>query len=223
VGSERSRHTFVLTLQTRLGLLERAVPGGEIVAIDDQGSQDRARLAFRGTSAVRFAYLDSADADGLTLRMYPADTLEQARVFFTSPARVQRTLALREHGWTLDPHFHWGFITRGFCWTRSSVSTEDYARYWVDRIEEIGAVDREDWERELQRLIDDGIFSPSDRAQFQADFTQTKRDYAVPRPTLKVERLWSSGEAQRSDFPDQLRAALLEALTAMGESPESLR
>jgi hypothetical protein len=102
----------VLTLHRRIALLERAAPGGEIAGIDDQGYPDRARLAFRGTDAVKYAYLDSVAAAGLPLRMYPADTLEQARVFYKSPGRVERTLALRERGWILAPHFHWGFMTR---------------------------------------------------------------------------------------------------------------
>lgn len=213
----------MLTLHGRIALLERAVRGGEIVGIDDQGYPDRARLEFRGTTAVKYAYLDSPEAGGLPLRMYPADTLEQARALYGSPARVQRTLALGERGWILAPHFHWGFVTRGFCWTTSSLSTDEYARYWVARIDETGAIERSDWERELERLIEDGIFSPSDRAQFHADFTHTKRQSATPRPTLQMVRRWPVVEAEQADFPRMLRAALVDALTALGESPDSLR
>jgi hypothetical protein len=213
----------VLTLLGRLSLLERAAPGAEIVGIHDQGASDRARLALVGTKVVRFAYLDSVEADGLPLRLYPADTLEQARVFYTSPARVQRTLALRRRGWTLEPNFHWGFMERGFCWTSSSLSTEDYVQYWVDRIDGAGAVPRDEWERELGRLIDDGVFSSTDRAQFDADFTNTNRQSAVPRPSLEVARTWPIAEAERRDFPETLRVSLAEALSALGESPDALR
>jgi hypothetical protein len=213
----------VLTLERRLALLERAVPGGGIECVADQGGQDRVRLEFQGTQAVKFAYLDSPDAGGLPLHLYPGDTLEQARSLFSSPARVQRTLALRERGWAVEPHFHWGFMTRGFCWTRSSLSTDDYARYWAERIYDTVAIERADWEHELARLIKDGVFSPTDRAQFRADFTNTNRQVAVPRPTLKLRRLWPVAKAERSDFPSALRGALSEALTALGEPPTSFR
>jgi hypothetical protein len=213
----------LLTLERRLALLERAVPGGAIESVADQGGTDRVRLELQGTESVKFAYLDSPDAGGLPLHLYPGDTLEQARVLFSSPTRVQRTLALRERGWAVEPHFHWGFMTRGFCWTRSSLSTEDYARYWVERIDDTVAIERADWEHELARLVQDGVFSPTDRAQFHADFTNTNRQLAVPRPTLKLRRLWPPVEAERSNFPSALREALTEALTALGESTEAIR
>jgi hypothetical protein len=213
----------VPALEKRLALLERAVPGGEIESVTDQGGHDRVRLSFQGTQTVKFAYLDSPDAGGLPLHLYPGDTLEQARVLFASPARVQSTLALRGRGWAVEPHFHWGFMTRGFCWTRSSLSTDDYARYWVERIDETAAIERADWEHELARLIRDGVFSPTDRVQFHSDFTNTNRQLAVPRPTLKLRRVWPVAEAERSDFPSALRGALAEALTALGEPPNSIR
>jgi hypothetical protein len=213
----------VLTLERRLALLERAVSGGEIEGVNDQGGQDRARLSLQGTKTVKFAYLDSPDAGGLPLHLYPGDTLEQARVLFSSPSRVQSTLALRGRPWAVEPHFHWGFMTRGLCWTRTSLSTDDYARYWVERIDEAAAIERADWEHELARLINDGVFSPTDRAQFHADFTNTNRQSAVPRPTLKLRRVWPVVEAERDDFPDALRAALIDALTALGESRDPLR
>src|SRR5262245_58839722 len=213
----------MLTLRARLGLLERAVPGGEVAGIDDQGGPDRARLLFRGTRTVKFAYLDSVEGDGLPLRLYAGDTLEQAKALFESEARVQHMLALRGRGWVVEPHFHWGFTQRGFCWTRSSLSADEYARYWVDRIDRTGAIKRDEWEPELERLIADGLYSSSDRACFRAHFTDTKRQSAVPRPTLAMTRVWLLAEAESGNFAATLRAGLIEALTALGESADSLR
>ena len=59
--------------------------------------------------------------------------------------------------------------------------------YWTTRIAELGPFDRMDWEHELRRLIEDGIFDVADEAQFHHDFTNTGHS-AVPRPGIKVSR-----------------------------------
>ena len=114
-------------LDKRLSWLGRTAPALAVQAVDEAlvGHSGRARLAFDRTSAVKFAYLDAAEPDGLPLRLYPADTLEQARVFYSSPARVQRTLGLRRRGWRVEPNFHFGYRERGLCWSRSGLTADD--------------------------------------------------------------------------------------------------
>jgi hypothetical protein len=108
----------LVTLHDRLASLRLAAKDLDVRPVDEapRGRADRARLAFNGTTAVKFAYLDAPEQRGLPLRLYPADTLEQARVFYASPARVQRTLALGRRGWELEPKFHFGYRERGLCW-----------------------------------------------------------------------------------------------------------
>jgi hypothetical protein len=139
----------MVSLADRLSLLQLAAPAASVTAVDDSSGEHiaRARLDFINTTAVRYAYLDAPDPKGLPLRLYPADTLEQARIFYRSAARVQRTLALRDHGGQLAPIFHFGFMSRGLCWSRSSLATDDYARYWVERIDETRAINRDEWPR----------------------------------------------------------------------------
>ncbi len=55
------------------------------------------------------------------------------------------------------------------------------------------------------------------RAQFDLDFTKTKRTDASPRPGLRVSRGWPLNEAEESDFPEVLRGALASVLGAFGE------
>jgi hypothetical protein len=107
-----------VTLDDRLDSLRLAAPSLEVRQVDEdpRGRPDRARLAFNRTTAVKYAYLDAPEPRGLPLRLYPADTLEQARVFYGSPERAQRTLALSGRGWELEPKFHFGYRERGLCW-----------------------------------------------------------------------------------------------------------
>jgi hypothetical protein len=213
-----------VTLDERLASLRLAAPSLEVRPVDEalRERPDRARLAFNGTTTVKFAYLDAPEQRGLPLRLYPADTLQQARVFYGSPACVRQTLALSRRGWELEPKFHFGYRERGLCWSGSSLPVDDYVAYWTKRIDQTGAIGRGDWKRELEQLIADGVFDPEDRAQFDADFTNTRRKYASPRPAIELARFWAPGEAGLPGFPEQLRSVLAQALDALGEQSTML-
>jgi hypothetical protein len=164
---------------------------------------------------VRYAYLDP-EGEWVVLRLYAGDTLEQARVLYGEPSRALGALLLRDQGWTVRPHFHFGFAARGLTWTTSRLSADAYVAYWVERIATTSSSPREDWDRELRRLIADGIFNPRDEPQFDRDFRQTSRQSATPRPTLWLERAWPFS-ASRDEVSPRARAALREALVALKE------
>lgn len=175
-----------------------------------------ARAAFRMTRTVKYAYL-LQQAASLELRLYPGDTLSQARVLYQDPARVDGLLGLRDEGWRLRPDFHFGFAARGFTNTNSRLNADQYIAYWVTRIPRLTQFLRDDWNHELRRLIDDGIFDPEDKPQFDRDFTHTARDSAAPRPGILLSRGWGSDRAHVEDFPSALNSALKQALNALGE------
>jgi hypothetical protein len=167
------------------------------------------------TRCVKYAYLDP-DGMGVALRLYAGDTLEQARVLYGEPSRAFGALRLRDQGWNVTPGFHFGFVARGMTWTTSALSADAYVAYWVERIATTSAFPRDDWDRELRRLIDDGIFHPRDEPQFDSDFRQTARNSATPRPTLWLEHAWPSS-ASGDDLSPCVRAALGQALVALEE------
>jgi Endonuclease NucS len=187
----------------------------EIVAGRPFGS--RARLELKGATTVRYAYADADSPSDFTLRLYPGDTLEQARPLFADADRCNRLLALREDGWDVQPNFHFGFRASGLTWTRSALSADEYVRYWRTRIDGLAAIPRDRWDEELERLIADGIFARSDEGQFAADFRETERNMATPRPGLIVVRRWPRDVALSPDFPPSLRDALRDFLSALGE------
>jgi hypothetical protein len=198
-------------------LLREAAPGGEVDVVSERFGV-RYRLDLPDTVTVKYAYLDIDLLPGaLPLRLYPADTLEQARLFYADRDRCERVLALRDRGWEIEPNFHFGFMTRGLTWTRSRLTADEYVSYWVDRIESAGAIPRADWDAELARLIEDGIFVANDLEQFRVDFENTERTSASPRPGVSLARRWPAVDAERPGFAQELRASLWEALVALGE------
>jgi hypothetical protein len=219
------------TLGECLRLLEATAPGYPARAGWDRIlERDYARLDLADTRTVKFAYLYTGclivdggrflveAEDGVTLGLYPGDTLTQARALYGDAARVQRLLTLRESGWQLRPNFHFGFMEKGLTWTTSTLGVESYVAYWVERINTLQRYPREDWDTELARLIADGIFAPEDQAQFDSDFRKTQRQEAYPRPTVAVTRSWRSLESERTEFSSELRTAVREVLNALGEN-----
>jgi hypothetical protein len=216
-------------------LFEAAAPGNpSTTGWDRIIERDYARLDLAATRTVKFAYLytgslvleggkvRSEGADGVTLALYPGDTLTQARALYADPDRVQGLLGLREEAWQLRPNFHFGFMEKGFNWTTSGLEVEAYTAYWMERIHHLRAYPRDDWDAELARLIADGVFSPQDEAQFNADFRNTNRTEAVPRPAVAVSSSWDGPRSRDSAFPSELRAALRQVLVALREPVTTL-
>jgi hypothetical protein len=196
-------------------VLQAAAPGGQVSIINERYRGLRPRLDLIRTRSVKYAYLDR-DGENVVLRLYAGDTLEQARVLYGEASRAHWALELRDQGWSVTPGFHFGFMERGMTWTTSTLNADDYVAYWVTRIGTTSVIPREDWDRELERLIADKIFDSRDEPQFDKDFRQTRRKGATPRPTLRLERAWPSS-ASRDDLTPRVRAALRQALLALDE------
>lgn len=108
-------------------------------------------------------------------------------------------------------------MEKGLTWTTSRLDVRDYTDYWRGRIHTLANFSRDEWERELQRLVQARVFAPDDLDQFARDFTDTNRQEASPRPGLSLTRQWPLEKAAEPDFPGSLRSALITALAALGE------
>lgn len=205
-----------MTSAALVELLQAAAPGLPISPRNDPWHREHARAELPDAETVQFAYLFERGGQ-IRLALYPADTLGQARAFYKDDARVRSTLELARDGWDLEPNFHFGYMEKGLTWTTSRLEVRDYTDYWRGRIHTLNAFPRADWERELSRLVRDGVFNENDRAQFDVDFTETRRTEASPRPGLRVSRVWPLDTAGEPDFPERLRGALAAALAGFGE------
>lgn len=155
------------------------------------------------------------------LGLYPADTLEQARAFYARPKAVDRILALQSQGWSVSPNFHFGFMAKGLTWTTSTVKAADYTRYWEKHIGETRQIDRADWPAFWERLRHLGFAQPTDREQFDRDFTRTSRKSASPRPGIACIYRWPFEKAEQLDatgkFVAEVRKRVNDVLVAVEE------
>ncbi|MEX2211236.1 MAG: hypothetical protein WD689_05675 [Gaiellaceae bacterium] len=204
-------------------LLSTAAPALPVTEHRDPWHGVHARADLPDARSVQFAYLYPAKGARLAIALYPGDTLQQARVLYQDPRRVERLLALRADAWNVEPNFHFGFMEKGLTWTRSRLDADAYSRYWIERIEALGVLRREDWRSSIPRLIADGIMDRQDVDQFDRDFTNTRRQVASPRPGLRLEKEWPLTQALETAFATTtLRTALGAAVAALGEQQVAL-
>ena len=166
------------------------------------------------------AYLTVSDG-AVELSFYAADTLTQARAFYTSPSTIEGLRALcSEPGWRAVPNFHFGHFERGYCWTCNRTDLDRYIDIWVSRIADEGAVGRSDWPVYWAWLEEERIACAEDWPEFKRHFVSTNRQKALPRPGLWLSRRWAMSDAEELDgsgeFARQVREALDHALAALG-------
>ena len=176
-------------------------------------------------AAVATAYLEylKPPERQVALAMYPADTLQQARALYVRPNVVERIVKLETEGWTVLPNFHFGFMAKGFCWTKPEMPLVEYLRYWQKNVGTTTKIERHDWNEYWVDLMKTKIAGPNDREQFEVDFTNTKRNSASPRPGLVCRFVWNLDEAERLDgrgqFAKTVKQRINELLEAVGEIP----
>ena len=206
-------------IKRRLRAIIEEATGGE--AVGDDGITLPGRHRHHAVISAHISY--AWENKEVQLRMFPADTLEQARIFYKRPKAPERVLALESQGWSVSPNFHFGFMAKGLSWTKATASVAEYMRHWQRYIGETRQVDRADWPTFWDRLVSLGFAEKADRELFDRDFTHTKRNPATPRPGIRCSFVWPFEEAERLDtqkspqFGAAIKQRVNELLVAVGE------
>jgi hypothetical protein len=167
------------------------------------------------------AYLRPVDGlSAVSLSAHPADTLTQAKAFYTRPKLIGAVRALAgSEGWSLRHNFHFGHFETGYAWTHGPVEPAGYIDLWAHRIRETRTVRRHEWGPYFAWLVHEGIAVPDDEAEFDRCFTETNRTTAAPRPALALAYRWPIHVAEsldgRTGFVSRVREGLVR-LAALG-------
>jgi hypothetical protein len=126
-------------------------------------------------------------------------------------------------GWTLRANFHWGAQAKGLAWSETPMPVADYIELWAREPGRWQQVPRAAWNDYWSWLLAEGVADAKGRETFRADFDNTARTVAVPRPGLLLGRSWPLAEAEHLDrarrgaFADAVRTELLASLAALDE------
>lgn len=196
------------------------------IAPDPQDA-DGHKLMLPEAACVERAYLD-ADPLGsdptarVSIWMFPADTLGQARHLWPHADKVRALRGLLDSGWELHPHMHFAYRGTQLLHTFGPIDVDGYIDYWHENIGTTNALKPSQWSNYWQRLADAGIADPDDRARFDASFTNTNRHNAVPCPGLRCGKGWSRSAAEAADeagaLGEMARDVINEMLRAVAEN-----
>lgn len=165
-------------------------------------------------TSVTTAYL-VYESRQVKLDMYPADTLQQARACYDRPNVVERILMLEREGWRVRPNFHFGFMAKGFCWTKTTLPLAEYLYHWQQNIRNTAQIERRHWDDYWDKLLKAKIAEASDREDFNRNYTNTNRPSATPRPGIACTFLWNLDEAERLDARGLLTKAVKERVNQL--------
>ena len=202
--------------------LALAAPSAEVGVFPTHGgrieSGDWARLTLSKTTSVQFAYLNPVDSKQVVLRVFPGDTLTQARTLYSDASRIDRLRKLKQQGeWGVRPNMHFGFRESGQAWLHPTVDVDAYTSYWLAAMQRTGAVTREEWPKFMAELFSRGIAGDGDQEIFDAHFTATKRNSASPRPGLWCERAMTYTTHQTDLLAAEVANSLRVVLHALRE------
>jgi len=188
------------------------------------GGPTKGWLELPGRSTVDRAFLEFDKLSQLIqLKIYPGDSLTQAKAFYTRPKAISKVLLLRADNWKVEPNFHFAFMARGYVWTKADAPVEEYVDYWTERINGTGAVPRTEWGRFWKELVSQRFARADEKSEFDLYFTKTRRKMATPRPGLSCFYCWELSEAKVLDDNNQFVGAVAHqleiVLRALGETP----
>ena len=186
------------------------------------GSIDVDKLDFGQLAIARFGFLVYEEGF-VALRLYPADTIDQARKFYTL-RHVESTLRLRDMDrWNVDPNLHLAFASKNLVWTQVGMTLEGYLHHWLERMPQHGQTAAADegksgFRTAFDSLVNEQLASESDCPSFAQHFIGTERRKMNICPGVRAEYRWRLTEAERLDsqgrFSAEVRARLIEALAA---------
>jgi len=105
-GANGDQESFLIRTATQLWSI--VAPNREVEVVRGR-SGDLSRLTLPTGETVKFAYLKPGPSARMTLSMYPADTLSQAKRLYANSSRAKAVLvSARTAG--IEPNFHFGFM-----------------------------------------------------------------------------------------------------------------
>jgi hypothetical protein len=109
-------------------------------------------------------------------------------------------------------------MAAGYAWMKTPVLVDDYCEYWLREMASTREVNRDEWEEYWSRLEAAQMVQAQDKTTFDAEFTQTKRQKAHPRPGLRCEYRWPLKEAKRLDDRNKFVGAVRDRVNQMLEA-----
>jgi hypothetical protein len=173
-------------------------------------------LELEGTPT-REVYLrpDRDDEQGLRIRAstHPGDLTGQARALYDRIDRDEVARFADHTEWAVSTNLHLSYRGTHLVYSSSEIGLAEYIDYWKRHRSLIGQTrGDEQMNRRVRGLLDDGLLTNGDYAEFDQAFLQTEREHVNVNPGLNFIHWWPLEVARdRDDESDQFVADVREA------------
>jgi len=197
---------------------------GSSSVVHHRGYADYFPLEDGPNAGARQIYLRPPSEEGATdweilLEIWPADTVDQARKFYTTVKRDE-FLLLGDKGWKLAPNMHYSFAGTHRHHSKATIGVEQYLDLWRDT-QGYGRVRRENWEDVFAAHRREGLISENDVEELNRQFTNTARQTMDVCPGFSVSFRWPKASAEGLDqgdhFVRDVEERVREALATWGQ------
>lgn len=132
----------------------------------------------------------------IQLEMYPGDTINQARHFYSS-LDIEKFLQLSNANWETRTNLHFSFQSSGLVWTTASCTLRDYLLYWKGQATNgfLRQITRDEWSTNFQTFRDLGMLSPQDEPDLTKKIINTAMQKLNVCPGVACRFRWSKSEA----------------------------
>ena len=161
------------------------------------------------------------NADGMiVLKLYPGDSVSQAREFYAD-VNADRFLGLERLGWKIRPNLHFAFIQKNMYWPKAQRSLARYLAFWSEKSAMIQKWDREYFAELFDRLKLARQLLDEDVIELHTIFLESGRKSLNLCPGFELLYEWTLSEAVTLDaagaFAARVRDTLHEAFQAWGQ------
>ena len=148
----------------------------------------------------------------LTVNLWPADTVSQARRFFEKVDRA-RFLGLDQVDWQIKPNLHFSYMNRHLFRTRTTWVSDKYFDYFQGG-NSYGKMNDESLIPLAEQWEDHGLITHDDRMKIQDQFDSTRRETLNVIPGFSLSRVWDLNTLSELEENDELEEQILDSLRA---------
>jgi hypothetical protein len=159
-----------------------------------------------------------------------ADTVNQARSFFTRELQIELIEVLRKRKWGAVGNFHLSYMQQHLLWyPTDDPKVADYLRYWLANSDGIGQYPTWEIESFLAKLFDEAVLrdEPQQRIELKEKLLSTNRKTVNVAPGFVLAYVWSKDQAEQLDQLGQLAKdiarKICDGFRIMGEEPSFVK
>jgi hypothetical protein len=159
----------------------------------------------------------------IILSCYPADTVGQARRFYTSVHTADFLALADSPGFDVKPYLKGGFVSTGICWSEPILRPDECLAFWMDHYDSIRQYRREEFLMLFDFLNRERILAPQDRGTFEQHFSGTQRSRLNLCPGWEVSFHWPEANFSRlcrdnrSRLISEIRSRMAQAMATWGQ------